>query len=105
MVQASGFPPASFSETGSLPSGVGLSPSGQLAGMPAAGSGGTYKIQITASNGMSATQAFTLTVDQKPAFTSAARAASTTGVNGRFTVTTAGFPAAKLTEAGRLPKG
>ena len=40
-----------------------------LSGTPAAGTGGSYPITITASNGMSpnATQSFTLTVNQAPA--------------------------------------
>ena len=39
-----------------------------LAGTPAAGTGGTYPITITATNGVSpnATQTFTLTVNQAP---------------------------------------
>ena len=45
-----------------------------LAGTPAAGTGGTYPLTITAANGVlpDATQSFTLTVDQAPAITSAA---------------------------------
>ena len=40
-----------------------------LSGTPAAGTGGTYPITITATNGVSpdATQTFTLTVDQAAA--------------------------------------
>ena len=39
-----------------------------LAGTPAAGTGGTYALTITATNGVApdATQSFTLTVDQAP---------------------------------------
>ena len=46
-----------------------------LAGTPAAGTGGTYALTITAANGVlpDATQSFTLTVDQAPAITSAGR--------------------------------
>ncbi len=63
-VTATGFPAPTFSETGALPSGVTLSPSGSLSGTPASGSSGTYPITIDASNGVSpdATQSFTLTV-------------------------------------------
>jgi subtilisin-like proprotein convertase family protein len=63
-VTASGYPASTFSETGPLPSNVTLSPAGSLSGIPAAGTGGTYPITITASNGIgtNATQSFTLTV-------------------------------------------
>lgn len=104
--QATGYPPFfSFSETGRLPAGVSFYSTGQLAGIPDTGTGGRYKIHITASSALSTTQAFTLTVDQKPQFSSASSAVFTAGVKGRFTVTTTGFPVARLTESGRLPKG
>jgi hypothetical protein len=64
-VTATGSPAPSFSESGALPAGVTFSSSGTLSGTPAAGTGGRYPIQITASNGVGtpATQAFTLVVD------------------------------------------
>jgi hypothetical protein len=63
-VTASGYPSASFTETGSLPSGVTLVTNGTLSGTPAAHTAGSYPIVITADNGIapSATQNFTLTV-------------------------------------------
>ena len=104
---ATGFPSPSFTETGALPSGVTLSTGGLLAGTPAAGSGGTYTITITASNGVSpnATQIFTLTVNQAPVFTSAASTTFTAGMAGSFTVTASGNPAATFSETGALPSG
>ena len=65
-----------------------------LAGTPAAGTGGTYALTITAANGVlpDATQSFTLTVDQAPAITSADNTTFTTATLGTFTVTTTGFP-------------
>ena len=65
-----------------------------LAGTPAAGTGGTYALTITAANGVlpDATQTFTLTVDQAPAITSADNTTFTTATPGTFTVTTTGFP-------------
>src|SRR5262249_44211090 len=65
-VTATGFPAPTFSATGALPSGVNLSASGVLSGTPAAGTGGSYPITITAANGVNpnATQTFTLTVNQ-----------------------------------------
>jgi len=64
-VTATGFPTSmTFTESGPLPNGVNLSPSGLLSGIPAAGTAGTYNIIITASNGVApnGTQSFTLTV-------------------------------------------
>ena len=63
-VTATGFPPPTFSASGTLPSGVTLSTSGVLSGTPAAASGGAYLITITASNGVgnNAQQSFTLNV-------------------------------------------
>ena len=78
-----------------------------LSGTPAAGTGGTYPITITASNGVSpnATQSFTLTVDQAPAITSANNTTFTEGSTGTFTVTSTGYPTATLTKTGSLPTG
>lgn len=58
---ASGTPASAFTATG-LPSWASLSTSGQLTGTPPVGSEGTYAITVTANNGATATQAFTLTV-------------------------------------------
>ena len=41
-----------FTEAGNLPSGVSFSSMGQLSGTPLAGTGGTYPVAITASNGV-----------------------------------------------------
>ena len=50
-----------------------------LAGTPAAATGGTYPLTITAANGIApdATQAFTLTVEQAPSGLTAAVSGST----------------------------
>jgi hypothetical protein len=64
-VTATGYPTPTLSKTGSLPSGVTFTATtGLLHGTPATGTGGTYVITITASNGVSpnATQSFTLKV-------------------------------------------
>jgi Putative Ig domain len=63
-VTATGFPTPTITETGPLPGGVTLSPSGLLSGIPAPGTSGVYHFIITASNGAlpNATQSFTLTV-------------------------------------------
>ncbi len=97
------------------PSGVTFSDAGDtatLSGTPAAGTGGTYALCLTAANGAGspATQSFTLTVDQAPAFTSATSATFTVGSSGTFTVTATGFPADTIslgTASGcaKLPSG
>jgi hypothetical protein len=103
-VTTSGFPNAALSESGTLPSGVTFTDNGDgtgtLAGTPAAGTGGRYPITLTASNGVSpdATQSFTLTVAEAPSITSADHATFSAGSAGTFTVTTAGHPAAALSE-------
>jgi hypothetical protein len=107
-VKASGYPKSTFIEVGTLPSGVTLSSSGYLSGTPAAGTSGTYPINITATNGigLAATQSFTLTVNQAPAITSANSASFNVGVSGpTFTIATTGFPTARITKMGSLPKG
>jgi hypothetical protein len=104
---ATGFPTPAFSQAGNLPSGVTLSSSGLLSGTPAAGTGGTYPLTITAANGVSpnATQSFTLTVNQAPAITSASAATFTTGSAGSFQATATGLPAPTFSETGNLPSG
>ncbi len=73
-VTTTGVPTATISETGALPSGVTFTDNGNgtatLAGTPAAGTGGTYPITITAANGVlpNASQGFTLTITT-PSFT------------------------------------
>jgi hypothetical protein len=101
-----GFPAPTFSESGTLPGGVTFN-AGVLSGTPAAGSGGTYSLVFTASNGVgsNATLNFTLTVKQAPAITSASSATFTAGSAGSFTVTDSGFPTPTLSESGTLPSG
>ena len=77
-VTTSGFPLPTLAVGGvALPAGVTFvdngNGTGTLSGTPAAGTGGTYAITFTATNtaGASAPQAFTLTVNQAPAITSA----------------------------------
>lgn len=106
-ITAAGTPPATFRESGKLPSGITLSPAGTLAGTPAAGTSGTYKITITARNGIGGgtTQAFTLTVDQPPKFTTATSVTMPHGHADSYAIRTSGYPAATLTWTGALPAG
>lgn len=108
-VTATGDPAPTFTETGSLPSGVTLTKtSGKLSGTPAGTTGGTYAIVMRATNGVgaAATQPFTLTVDQAPKITSAATATFTAGQHATFTVTASGYPSSlTFSETGTLPHG
>jgi hypothetical protein len=110
-VTATGSPTPALSATGSRPTGVTFTDNGDgtaaLAGTPAAGTGGSYPLTITAANGVlpNATQSFTLTVQQPPAVTSAASTTFTVGSAGSFTVTTSGYPAPALSATGSLPSG
>ena len=110
-VTTSGFPVSSLTEAGSLPAGVTFTDNGNgtatLAGTPGLAAGGNYAFTITAANGNlpNATQSFTLTVDQKASITSTPSVTFTARALGAFTVTTSGFPAPALTEAGALPTG
>jgi Putative Ig domain/Bacterial Ig domain/FG-GAP-like repeat/FG-GAP repeat len=111
-VTSTGSPTPTLSVSGTLPTGVTFTPNpdgtGTLSGTPAAGTGGTYALAFTASNGVlpNATQAFTLIVNQAPAVTSANSATFTVGTLGSFSVTTSGFPVPSIARGGvALPAG
>jgi FG-GAP-like repeat len=107
LVTSSGTPAATLMEAGQLPSGVSFveksNGKAKLTGTPAAGTGGVYAIQISASNGVSNTsQSFVLTVDQAPAITSASSDKFGVGAFGSFMFTTSGFPAVALSASGNF---
>ena len=110
-VATTGVPNSRLSESGALPPGVTFKDNkdgtATLAGTPAADTGGTYTLTITARNGVSpaATQAFTLTVYQACQITSHDHATFGVGQAGTFTVATTGVPNCGLFESGNLPPG
>jgi LPXTG-motif cell wall-anchored protein len=113
-ITTSGVPSATLSRTGTFPSSwLTLADNGDgtgtLSGTPPAGAGGTYTFTLKAANGFapSATQIFTLSVDESPAITSANGATFVVGVANTFSVTTTdGYPlATAITETGALPAG
>jgi len=106
-LDVNGYPPGSVRESGTLPKGVSFLSSAALSGTPAAGSGGSYPITFTASNGVlpDAVQHFTLVVDEAPTITSAATTTFRTGEAGSFQVTATGYPTPTFTEVGVLPTG
>jgi hypothetical protein len=105
---ATGFPVPVLGESGTLPAGVSFNAAtGVLSGTPAAGTGGSYDLTFTASNGLGPTvmQSFTLVVDQAPDITSPNHATFTVGATESFMVTTTGFPSPSFVESGALPAG
>ncbi len=103
---STGFPAATFTETGALPANVTLSAAGVLSGTPSPGTAGDYPITLKATNTAgNDTQAFTLHVNQGPAITSTDATTFTVGTAGTFTVTATGTPTPALSEIGALPAG
>jgi hypothetical protein len=110
LVTATGTPPPTIMESGSLPSGVNFVDNGNgsatLGGTPAAGTGGLYNLVQTATNlAGSDVKGFALTVNQPPAITSANNATFQLSMVSSFVVTTTGFPTSAITESGALPAG
>jgi hypothetical protein len=111
-LNATGTPAPTWTETGTLPTGVSFTPgtggNAALVVSPAAASGVTT-FTATANNGVgsSVAQSFTLTVNSAtgPTFTSAASTGFTAGTGGTFTVTATGSPVPILSETGSLPQG
>jgi hypothetical protein len=106
-VTTTGTPTPTLTEAGPLPSGVTFTANANgtatLAGTPAATAKGAYPITFTARNSTgTASQAFTLTINNKPAFSSSAAVTETAGTAFNYTVATTGYPVPKLT-AGTLP--
>ncbi|GAB3250494.1 putative Ig domain-containing protein [Kineosporia babensis] len=104
--------PAATSVTaiGDLPNGITVTDNGNgtatLSGTPAAGTGGSYPLLLTATNALgTTTQAFTLNVSGAPAFTSEASTQASAGTAFTYTVKTSGFPAATISRSGNLPSG
>jgi hypothetical protein len=93
--------------SGSLPPGLTLSASGQISGTATSGGSFSFTVVVTDSEtpAAAAAQALTITVDAVPHITSADSATFTADTAGSFTITTTGYPAATLTEAGALPSG
>jgi hypothetical protein len=113
-VTTNGVPSATLSRTGAqFPAWLTLTDNGDgtgsLTGTPPAGSAGTYQFTLKAANGFSpsASQTFTLFVDDSPVITSADHTSFTVGSAGSFAVTTtAGFPTTTaITKTGALPSG
>ncbi len=112
-IRATGTPTPAIAVQGTLPQGVSLEHHAdgtyELSGTPSAGQGGVYPLTLHASNGVApdASQPFTLTVVQAPAFSSAASTTFHVGMPGSFQVTGTGYPAdfTVTTTGATLPAG
>ncbi len=106
-MSTSGYPGSTFSTVSTLPSGVTLDSTGLLSGTPGAGTAGIYVLQVVATNSIQpdATQSFTLTVNQRPGFTSADATTFTVGSVGSFEVLVDGYPTPSVSLSGTLPAG
>lgn len=111
VVTEDGYPVPTLATASTLPAGVTLTDGGDgdatLSGVPAAGTGGSYPVVVTATNGVGApvAQTLTLVVDQAPAITSGTSVTATAGQGMEpFTVTATGYPAPTLRIRG-LPAG
>lgn len=110
-VATSGYPSASLSVIGALPTGIAFHDngdgSGTLSGTPAAGTSGVYDLAVTAHNGVGtdSTQNFTLTINQVPTCTSADSVTFTAGRAGAFEISCFGYPSPSISVTGALPDG
>lgn len=103
-INGTALPAATYTETGALPAGVTLSPSGVLSGTPALSTVGTYPITLTASNGIPPdySQSFTLTIAELPTITAPASTTFQVGTAVSEPIQVTGFPA-PLVAAYSLP--
>ena len=109
-ITTTGYPAATITETGALPSGLTFTNKGDgtgtIAGTPAAGTGGAYSVTLNATNGISSTsKSLAITVNQAPAITSASSASGSTLHSFKFPITATGYPKPTITESGGLPLG
>jgi YVTN family beta-propeller protein len=66
-ITATGTPAPAFTESGKLPAGLKLKSGGTLTGKPGPGTAGTYKISVTAANGVAPAATKTFRIVVKPA--------------------------------------
>jgi hypothetical protein len=112
-VTTTGFPAATITETGALPSGLSFTAAGNgtatIAGTAASTTAGSYPVTISATNssGSTATLVVTLTVNTAaaPVITSPSSAFFTLNKAGAAGILTTGSPTPTVTETGALPAG
>lgn len=102
---SNGVPPFTWSViSGALPAGLSISGSA-IAGTPTAS--GTFSVTVQAkdADGLTASKAFSLVINQIAAITSANTTTFTINTAGTFKVTATGYPTPALSETGALPAG
>ena len=106
-IAATGTPAPDFTESGALPAGLKLTSDGTVTGTPQPGTAGDYQISVTAANGVApaATQAFSIVVNQRPAFVSAGHVTFRARAEEHFTIRATGLPVPTVTERRKLPPG
>ena len=112
-VTTTGYPAATITESGSLPSGMTFKDNGDgtgtISGTPSSGSQGSYPVTLSATNssGSTATLSLAITVNAAaaPTITSGSVADFTLNQAGAVAVTTTGAPTPAITESGTLPDG
>jgi DNA-binding beta-propeller fold protein YncE len=100
------WPAGTVTETGALPAGLQFA-DGAISGTPAAGTGGLYPVQVTASNGIGPadTEAYVIMVLQPIKVTGPTRATLRTGRHVSLTYTETSYPAATFNTDSGLPAG
>ncbi len=104
-VTATGYPRPALSASG-LPAGLAVS-GGAITGTPAPGTGGSYRVTVSASNGVGAdaSTTFTLVVQEAASIDGPVAVRLVVGEEASFSYAAAGFPAPTLTVEGALPAG
>ena len=99
-------PAGTVTETGALPAGLQFA-GGVISGTPAAGTGGLYPVQVTASNGIGPADAetYVITVLQPIVVTGPTSATLRTGRHVSLTYTETSYPPATFNTASGLPAG
>ena len=109
LTESGGTAPYTWSVTGSgsLPSGISLSPAGVLSGTPTATGTSSFTVKVTDANGQSATQAASITVAAGVSTTFAAPPAAVLNTAYSDTLTAAGgtAPYTWSVNSGTLPAG
>jgi hypothetical protein len=112
-ITTTGYPAASFTETGALPSGLTFTDNGNgtatISGAPVTGSQGSYPVTVSAINSSddsAVTQSLTITVNPATAPSLTLPAADfTLNQTGSVAVTATGYPTPSITETETLPAG
>lgn len=103
-VTATGDPTPTITESGALPQGIGFGDS--FTGSAHVGDGGSYPITLTATNSNgTATQSFTLFVNDAPVFSGPTSANMTVGADSTVSIPISGFPTPNVSVYGTVPSG